>query len=218
MPPDRPRIYYIVHVDNLPSILEDGKLLCDAVMQGRASTGTSIGINAIKERRLSRLTLTSHPGLYVGQCVPFYFCPRSVMLYVIDRKRNPELAYMGGQRPIVHLEADLYETVAWAEGSGHRWAFTTSNAGASYFEDYSDLSQLHLINWGAVQATTWSGQGVEPTVKDGKQAELLVEHSVPWELINRVGVYSARIRDKVHLETQKTRHKPEVQIKRDWYY
>lgn len=55
--------------------------------------------------------LNSHPGLYVGQCVPFYFCPRSVMLYVIYCANHDELSYRGGQGPILHLEADLYETV-----------------------------------------------------------------------------------------------------------
>jgi hypothetical protein len=73
-----------------------------------------IGMNNIKQRRLTELTLDSHPGLYVGQCAPFYFCPRSVMLYLIH-KRNPELAYKGGQEPIVHLEADLRDAVAWAK-------------------------------------------------------------------------------------------------------
>jgi CxxC-x17-CxxC domain-containing protein len=38
-------------------------------------------MNKIKERRL-KLPLSSHFNLFVGDCVPFYFCPRSVMLYV----------------------------------------------------------------------------------------------------------------------------------------
>ena len=66
-------------------------------------------MNQIKERRLKELTLSSHPGLHVGDCVPFYFCPRSIMLYLIYRANHPELAYRGGQKPIVHLEADLQQ-------------------------------------------------------------------------------------------------------------
>lgn len=50
------------------------------------------------------------------------------MLYLIFRQ-NDELSYEGGQEPIVHLEADLAETVAWAEANDKRWAFTLSNAG-----------------------------------------------------------------------------------------
>ena len=81
MPPFvAPKIYHIVHVDRLPSIIADGSLWCDAEIARRteanADIGTMIGMNSIKQRRLTELTLDSHPSLYVGQCVPFYFCPR----------------------------------------------------------------------------------------------------------------------------------------------
>ena len=61
----------------------------------RDPPGTTIGMSTIKQVRLSR-SLTSHPGLHVGQCVPFYFCPRSVMLYMIFMANHPDLGYRGG--------------------------------------------------------------------------------------------------------------------------
>ena len=74
--PAQPKIYHICHVDRLPSIIASASLLSDAVMLNQALPGTGIGMNHIKQRRL-QLELDSHPGLYVGECVPFYFCPRS---------------------------------------------------------------------------------------------------------------------------------------------
>lgn len=176
-PPDRPKIYHIIHVDRLPSVLAAGCLLCDAAMVNRPGSGTVIGMNEIKLRRLNELTLTSHPGLYVGQCVPFYLCPRSVMLYLIWQTNHPNLAYRGGEGPIVHLEADLRATVNWADRLGHRWAFTLSNAGARYFEDRASLDALHEVDWDAVVATNWAGRGIPASVKDGKQAEFLIERN-----------------------------------------
>lgn len=217
-PPAAPKIYHIVHVDRLPSIIAEGGLLCDAEIVRRASAnpahgmGTTIGMSSIKQRRLTELTLISHPDLYVGQCVPFYFCPRSIMLYLIYRANHEELAYRGGQGPIVHLEADLAGTVAWANAIARRWAFTLSNAGAYYFEDRADLAQLDDINWDAVQATQWAGK------KEGKQAEFLVEQSFPWALITRIGVTSQRVYGQVRTALQATSHKPRVEIKPDWYY
>lgn len=105
------KIYHIVHIDRLPSIIADGCLWCDAEIVRRSPSGTTIGMTAIKRRRLYELTLTSHPHLHVGDCVPFYFCPRSVMLYLIHQGNHPELDYRGGQGPIVHLEANLQEAV-----------------------------------------------------------------------------------------------------------
>src|SRR5205085_5352673 len=139
----------------------------------------------------------SRPGLRVGDCVPFYFCPRSVMLYLISSANHPDLPYKGGQGPIIHLEADLQQAVAWAEENGRRWAFTLSNAGAYYFEDRSNLAQLYEINWDAVDARKWSGPDISSMVKDGKQAEFLLERQFPWELVQRIGVVSDAIAQQV---------------------
>ena len=95
-------------------------------------------MTSIKQRRL-RLPLDSRPGLHVGNCVPFYFCPRSIMLYVIHQANHESLNFRGGQGSIIHLEADLRRTVDWAEEQQYRWAFTSSNAGSSYFDNFCDL-------------------------------------------------------------------------------
>lgn len=135
------KIYHIVHVDRLPSIVATGGLLSDAMVQTQALVGTMIGMNNIKQRRLTELQLASHPGLFVGACVPFYFCPRSVMLYLIHR-RNPELTYQNGQEPIIHLQADLRTVVEWANAQPARWAFTLSNAGSYFLKTVVTLRAL----------------------------------------------------------------------------
>ncbi len=210
--PAQPKIYHIVHVDRLPSILAATELLSDATVVAKVLGGTTVGMNHIKERRLNDLTLQSHPELHVGDCVPFYFCPRSIMLYIIDRGNNPDLAYQGGQEPIIHIEADLYETVAWAEAQNLRWAFTLSNAGAYYFEDRADLNALSEIDWAAVNARNWVN------CKEGKQAEFLIEKGFPWSLVQRIGVYSNRLYTQVANIIQGEAHRPQVILQPDWYY
>jgi hypothetical protein len=210
--PTEPKIYHIVHVDRLASIIADGWLWCDAEIVRRSPPGTTIGMNDIKQRRLNELTLTSHPNLHVGDCVPFYFCPRSIMLYLIYQANHPELDYRGGQGPIVHLEADLRQTVAWAEEKGSRWAFTLSNAGAYYFEDRCDLAQLDEIDWRAVQALDWQQW------KEGKQAEFLIESQFPWELVSRIGVLTRRVYGQVTTALQNAAHKPRIEMMPNWYY
>ena len=86
--PAEPKIYHIVHIDRLASIVADNYLWCDAKIGQCESSGTTIGMNSIKQRRLTN-ALSSHPDLCVGDCVPFYFCPRSVMLYVISQANHP---------------------------------------------------------------------------------------------------------------------------------
>lgn len=209
--PANPKIYHIVHVDNLASIIAAGGLLSDAEMAERPG-GTVIGMGRIKARRLNELSLSCHPALRVGQCVPFYFCSRSVMLYMIH-KRNEELTYKGGQEPIVHLEADMRATIDWAQANGRRWAYTLSNAGSYYFEDRSSLDDLGDVNWNSVNARQWAG-----AAKDGKQAEFLIEQAFPWHLVERIGVHSQPIAPRVAAAMHGAAHRPVLEIKRDWYY
>jgi len=215
--PVAPKIYHIVHIDRLQSITADGFLWADAVMMQRQNSGTTIGMSGIKQRRLA-LEIACCPGLHVGECVPFYFCPRSIMLYLLHSANHPDLTYRGGQGPILHLQADLQATVAWAQANHKRWAFTLSNAGAYYFEDRCNLGQLNEINWDAVEARKWSGAGVSSTVKEGKQAEFLIEECFPWSLIERIGVHSQTIGQRTIQMMQAMAHKPTVEIRPEWYY
>lgn len=210
--PDQPKIYHIVHVDNLASICSDGCLWSDSLMVQRQG-GTVIGMGSIKQRRLA-LPVSCHPQTFVGEYAPFYFCPRSIMLFVIHCANHPELAYRGGQQPIIHLQADLNQVVQWAEANGRRWAFSLSNAGAVYTQFRSELAQLDEINWDAVAARDFR----PADVKEAKQAEFLVQQSFPWHLVERIGVHSQGIAQRVYAAMNGAGHRPSVEIRREWYY
>ena len=58
--PDRPKIYHITHVDNLPGIVSDGGLLSDRRIIDRGGPADAIGMSKIKQRRLG-LPVHCHP-------------------------------------------------------------------------------------------------------------------------------------------------------------
>jgi hypothetical protein len=118
---------------------------------------------------------------------------------------------------ILHLEADLLRSVEWAENHGNRWAFTLSNAGAYYFESRCELGQLNEVNWDAVSARQWSGRGVPATVQEGKQAEFLIEDRFPWELVERIGIRSDSIANRVDQGMTSIAHRPAIEVRSDWY-
>ena len=107
-----PPIYHITSVDNLPGIIKEGGLFCDR--DAKNIQFVSIGHKRIKERRL-RKRVPLGPGGVLADYVPFYFAPRSPMLFTIN-KGNVE-GYTGGQEPIVHLvsstEAVDAEELEW---------------------------------------------------------------------------------------------------------
>lgn len=125
---------------------------------------------------------------------------------------HPDLDCRGGQNPIVHLEADLLETVEWADQNDRRWAFTLSNAASFYFKDRCDLAQLDEIDWNAVRAKYWNA------CKEEMQAEFLVETSFPWALVRHVGVRNAETRSMAAEAIGKAVRQPSVTIQRSWCY
>lgn len=209
--PANQKIYHITHINNLASILKEGYLLPDSAMTHRQGV-TTIGREDIKERRRKKL-LPCNPGTYVGEYVPFNFCPRSVMLYLIHRKDYPSLPYRGGQEQIIHLVADMKEAVRWAEENKKQWAFSLENAALEYVEFRNKLNQLDEINWEAVRAEIWKGEFKYP-----KQAEFLVRESFPWHLIEQIGTHSQEIKLQVCNTMSGNNHCPVVEILEEWYY
>ena len=216
--PENPKIYHILHWDKLASVISKDGLLCDAIIANYPPIGTTIGMTNIKRRRI-RKPVVCHWGTKVADYVPFYFCPRSVMLNVIyNKNRNPDsdssLSYTGGQEPVVHLESDLYEVVDWANDNQRRWAFSTLNASANDARFYYDLAKLDEINWDAVAAYAWNPS----KIKAAKQAEFLVYGFFPWHLISRIGVMSPRIRQRVAEIIRDAEHQPKIDTMPCWYY
>ncbi len=212
--PAKPAIYHITHVDNIARIVRDAAVWSDAMMVAQGGPTRAVGMSTIKRRRLEVLRVKCHPEDFVGEYVPFYFCPRSIMLYLIYRANHPELTYRGGQDPIVHLVADLRESIDWSEDQGRRWAFSLSNAGASYTEFRNRVEDLAEIDWSSVSNTDFSS----PDVKEGKQAEFLVHESFPWSLIRRLGVHSEQIKQQVCAALGGAEHRLPVVVRPDWYF
>jgi hypothetical protein len=213
-PPADAKIYHITHVENLARIRARGELLCDRRVVAEGGPAQVIGMSEIKRRRIEELGVTCHPGTKVGDYVPFYFCPRSVMLYVIHMANHPALTYRGGQGPIVHLEADLRAAIRWAEENDRRWAFSLSNAGAYYTEFRSREEQLDQLEWAGIAATDFR----PPEIKERKQAEFLMHDTFPLELVELVAVHSETVRTQASDALATLASPPPVQVRRDWYF
>ncbi|NMD42240.1 MAG: DUF4433 domain-containing protein [Firmicutes bacterium] len=211
--PDTPYIYHITDVSNLSSIIEDGGLWSDAEMVKQSKPVLSVGMNPIKQRRF-RLPVKCYPHDRVADYVPFYFCPRSIMLFIIHCSNHPDLVYRGGQGQIIHLEADFCKVINWANSSRNRWAFTHANASAYLTEFHNRLDDLGEIDWEAVAARDFRAR----RVREGKQAEFLVYQFFPWHLIQRIGVSSEPVQEQVAGALAGASHRPKVQILHRWYY
>ena len=200
-------IYHITHVRNLPQILAEGGLRCDRSAQTLKSV--NIGHMHIKERRLNRVVPLGPKGT-VGDYVPFYFAPRSPMLYVISR--GGVEGYAEGQAPVVYL----CSTAEAVKNARLRWVFTEGHADISYTDFFDDLQHLDKIDWNLMQATYWHDTNDDPDRKRKRQAEFLVHEFFPWELVSHIGVHDGSAAETV---TQLLGGgSPAVGIQRGWYY
>ncbi|OIP44017.1 MAG: hypothetical protein AUK28_11235 [Desulfobacterales bacterium CG2_30_60_27] len=213
-PPAQPKIYHITHIENLPSIVAGGCIESDGRRFRQGGGHTSIGMTEIKRRRLFENDVPCHTGTKVGDYVPFYFCPKSIMLFIIYKDNHPDMAYHGGQRPIIHLQLDLETAIRWADTNGVLWSFSDRNAGTRFTSFYKSREDLDKIEWEAVRETDFR----EPQVKEGKQAEFLIHDVCPWHLVEKVGVLDEEMRVEVNNLLQQVQHKPIVSVERAWYY
>ena len=197
-------IYHITDVYNLPKILESGYLFADSKMSLLKTH--IIGYPHIKERRLKEIKIACCGGKFVGEFVPFYFCNRSPMLYVVNQGKTGR---PGVQQIIIHLVS----RVSVAINTGSDWCISPSNAGA-YTAKFGKLEVLENIDWDIVQAIQWQNRS------DGKSAEFLVADKFPWTGFHLIGCFNQRIVDHCIevFEEYKIQHKPEIRVERSWYY
>lgn len=203
-------IYHITHLDNLLSVITSRALLADSFVRAGNVVHTRIGYEHIKERRLRRSVPVAAKG-FLGDYVPFNFCPRSVMLYVISIGNVP--GYDGGQENVIHLVS----TVNAAKKTGNPWAFTDRHADLGYAVYFEKTAQLAKLDWDAIEASRWGGPGNDET-KERKQAEFLVHERFPWTSVTQIGVISEEIAKLVKSAIRSSAHKPDVLIRPEWYY
>ncbi len=202
------RIYHITHLSNLPSIVGERRLWSDAQRQSRGLSTTNIGHLHIKERRLRRAVPCSAGGT-LGQYVPFNFCSRSVMLYVIHQ--GSVAGYDGGQESILHLVS----SVGAAIECGRPWAFTNRHAELAYAEYFDGVQHENQVDWSVMPLRYWAGS--EET-KEKRQAEFLVYDWFPVERIQEIGVANRKMAQEVQQVLKETWFHPRVALRRSWYY
>ncbi len=190
---------------NLPGILKVGGLKSDCMMVNQHHA--PIGYTHIKQRRMTEIRVPCRNNRFVGEFVPFYYCPRSPMLYVVNQGTTGRPA--GCQNSILHLVS----TVAIGMAQDGDWTVSDGNAGSAYSSFYDDLEAgFAAIDWKAVRATDWRA------VTNQKSAEFLVADFFPWSGIQIIGCHDSGVAEQVRGLLNKQAHQPAVQVQTGWYY
>lgn len=202
--PQQILIYHITDVENLPGILTSGGLRSDVAMA--QNKPTVIGYGHIKQRRMTEIQVDCCSDRFVGEFVPFYFCPRSPMLFTVNRGNTGRPP--GCQRTIIHLVS----TLATGMNQNSLWAISDGNAGAFHATFSSDLAALAGLDWAAIRATQWQGRTHQ------KSAEFLLADFFDWAGFHAIGCHNDETVQLVQNTLINHVHRPNVRVEPTWYY
>ena len=175
--------FRLVHIDNIPHILEYG-----LVRSGSPNVNPNyvpIGDQLVIEKRRNRL-LESSSWKKIGDFIPFYFGPRSPMLYVIQH------GYNGVKR--IEAEKIVYCVIRLEDiiGDGIECYFTDGhvlNGLTQVFPGTLLESVDEYVQYDEVFAYRWDDDEYLD-LKRRKEAELLLKNDLPVQYIKGFVVYN----------------------------
>ena len=203
-------IYHITHINNLSSIIKSGGLVANSLL--KKTDYVDIAHGHIQDRRgVTRVPCS------VGGClhdyIPFYFAPRSPMLYAIHRGKVQK--YKDGQNKVVYLVSEA-EIIA---NNKLNFVFTDGHAAVvALSEFYDKLDDLFNIDWNIMKTTYWANTDEDNDRTRRRQAEFLVHHLCHWTLIQEIGVIDSTMEQQVRKILQNVNVQTSVKINPSWYY
>lgn len=208
---DSTYIYHITHINNLSSILECGCLLSTTNLDTKQLKHVNIAHRSIQEIR-ANTNVPVPPFGVLHDYVPFYFCPRTPMLYTISRG-NVE-GYAERQSPCLHLVS----TVQSVAQNGLSFAFTDGHAIVALSQFYNSIQDLQMLNWDIIRSKYWFDTLQNPDRKRRKQAEFLVYQQLPWDLVLEVGTENEDISREALRIIRGSNSSTRVTTRPKWYY
>lgn len=211
--PQQTRIVRLIHIDNLPILLQRGGLHApNSAPNDDLIYKTIHNLDIQAQRRLQHIPCG--PGGTIHDYVPFYFGERSPMLYQLHTGRVA--GYSDGQDPLIYLVS----TAQRVQQQNVPFVFSDGHGIAAFTSWFADLVDLNKVDWAAVKATYWRDIAEDTDRQRRKQAEFLVHRFCPWSLLLGVAVYNEARKAQVEAILQNfpgTIHFP-VKVRRDWYY
>ena len=177
-------IYHFTHVDNFVRILEAREMTCDRVCQDSGLTVRNVGYSSLKNLRM-QTEVEVEPFGTLGDYVPFYFGTRSPMLYVYTK------GYVTGKPEDTDDLIYLVSSAEAVSSSGLPFVFTDGHPIREPKAFFNDLADLHNVDMPLMTERMWTDTDADPDKKRRRQAEFLVYHRLPLELMAGIATKSA---------------------------
>lgn len=206
--PDKGFIFRIVHRENLAWVLQNGVHCRSTPVADPAFV--DIGSPDLINKRNGRVVPVP-PGGTLSDYVPFYFTPRSPMLYNIKTGLNVR------QRPneeIVILVSTLYRL----RDLGLPFLFTDRHAYVQTAQFHADLARLDVVDWDILQRSDFKRDNDDLGKLERYQAEALVYQHVPIAALVGVACYNEAVAGGLRAQIAATGIDLKVAATPGWYF
>ncbi|MEE9442167.1 MAG: DUF4433 domain-containing protein [candidate division Zixibacteria bacterium] len=211
MTTDKTLICRITHYKNLEGILKRGGIYASNFQPNDGIKFYPIHHVDIQNQR-SVINVPCGPGGSIHDYVPYYFGPRSPMLFAISKNKVEE--YNEGQQPVIYI-------CAYAEDikdKGLDFVFTDGHAIMAITRFFDDLKDLDKLYWDIIEGKYWFDSEQYPDRCRRRQAEFLVHKFFPLDCVFEIVVIDKHIQKKVNSVLAKHDIDIPVVVKKNWYY
>ena len=199
-------LYHLTHINNLPSIIKRKSLWSHSRIKTHEISYNDVANQDVQTRR-------ERTKIPVGMCgslhdyVPFYFAPRSPMLYVINRQHTSqqEMVYFMTNTTTIQQHCSDF-------------VFTDAHAIRRLTNFYTELKDLDKIDWTIMRAPVWADTDADPNRKARRQAEFLVYNEVPITACLGVAVHNNQVKHKIEQLLQQNGISLPVAVRRQFYF
>ena len=207
--PDKAFIFRIIHVDNVPWLLENG-LHCRS-SSNFDSNFVNIGNSDLIDKRRHRVIPIATGGT-LSDYIPFYFTPFSPMMYNIKtgwggitKRSNNE---------IIILVSSLHKL----SDDGVSFVFSDRHAYLETAEFSSSPADLEMIDWKLLRSKDFKRSNDDPGRVERYQAEALVHRHMPIKSLIGMGCYSRNVENHIDQLLTQREIRLKVCITQNWYF
>ncbi len=205
---DETAVYHITDVGNLDSMIDAGCIHCDEGCASLKSAPVSIAYTDLKAKRAVTVVEVAAGGT-LANYVPFYFAPRSPMLYTIHRGNVAGAT----QENIVHLVFCL-EDLAEPD----QFVITDGHAIKSLTDQFGTLDDLEAVDWDIMRETYWADTDEDGDRSRRRQAEFLVHERVAFSSVRQIVAMNRATAQQAKDALSAIEDPPPIFIRPNWYY
>jgi hypothetical protein len=208
--PEKALIFRLYHRDNLDWTLRNG-LYC------RNSDRQDSNFRPIGNMDLIRMRkhwqVRHELGGVLGDYVPFYFTPRSIMLYQIHTGFNG-IEQLPNDELVI-----LVSSLTVLQKQGIRFLYTTHHASFMQAGFHNSLDELETrIDWPLLRSGNFKHDPEDPGKKERYQAEALVHEHLPIEYVQGIGCCSDQVQQEIQSAVDAAGVDIKVVTRTGWFF